>query len=166
MKPSDFIRQLEGCRLRAYQDRGGVWTIGWGTTGPGVVEGLEWTQEQCDLALEMRLANDLQRLDSILKPDLSENQLSAVMALVYNIGLGAFETSTILRRLNAYDFNGAADAWIDSLHIFDKVTDPITKLHVVDDGLHARRIRERALFLLGTQNSPKPYPSEAPTKGD
>jgi len=42
----------EGLRLTAYQDSGGVWTIGWGHTGPEVHEGLVWTREQCAAALK------------------------------------------------------------------------------------------------------------------
>lgn len=45
----------EGLRLKAYQDSGGVWTIGWGHTGPEVVEGLIWTREQCVEALKCDL---------------------------------------------------------------------------------------------------------------
>ena len=37
---------FESCRLTAYQDLKGIWTIGWGHTGPEVVEGLVWTQNQ------------------------------------------------------------------------------------------------------------------------
>lgn len=45
-----LTREFEGCRLEAYQDQGGVWTIGYGHTGPDVHEGLTWTQEQADEA--------------------------------------------------------------------------------------------------------------------
>jgi lysozyme len=45
----------EGLRLTAYQDSGGVWTIGWGHTGPEVHKGLVWTREQCVAALRKDL---------------------------------------------------------------------------------------------------------------
>lgn len=47
-----LTKRSEGCSLKAYQDLGGVWTIGYGHTGPEVHEGLTWTQEQCDDALK------------------------------------------------------------------------------------------------------------------
>jgi lysozyme len=62
-----LIKQFEGCaRLRsdgsfeAYPDPGtggAPWTIGWGATGPGIVQGTVWTRAECD----ERLADDLVR---------------------------------------------------------------------------------------------------------
>ncbi len=51
-------KRLEACRFHAFQDSGGVWTIGYGHTGPDVYEGLVWTQEQCDAALRKDLGID------------------------------------------------------------------------------------------------------------
>lgn len=45
----------EGLSLKAYKDTAGVWTIGWGHTGPEVHEGLVWTREQCVAALHADL---------------------------------------------------------------------------------------------------------------
>lgn len=52
----DYTRLCEGCALRAYRDSEGAWTIGWGHTGPEVVEGLSWDQGQADAAFERRYA--------------------------------------------------------------------------------------------------------------
>lgn len=48
------INKSEGCKLKAYRDIKGVWTIGWGQTGEGIKEGVEWTQEQADAARDTR----------------------------------------------------------------------------------------------------------------
>ena len=53
-----LIKRWEGCVLRAYKCPAGVWTIGWGATGPDIVEGLRWTQAQAD----DRLARDVELL--------------------------------------------------------------------------------------------------------
>lgn len=50
-----LTEQDEGMRLEAYQDSGGVWTIGIGHTGPEVHEGLVWTREQCIVAFQKDL---------------------------------------------------------------------------------------------------------------
>ncbi len=50
MTPAEWTAGWEGDKLVAYQDQGGVWTIGRGHTGPGIVEGLVWTQAESDAA--------------------------------------------------------------------------------------------------------------------
>ena len=98
----DFLRQHEGFRGAAYQDSGGVWTIGYGRTGPDVVEGLTTTRE----AEEAWLLNRMEREgESILKlfpnspPWMGAAQVAALVALQYNIGRGAFCNSHLCRLL-------------------------------------------------------------------
>lgn len=103
----DLIRRWEGCKLTAYQCSAGVWTIGWGSTGPGITRGVVWTQAQAD----SRLASDVRKFaDGVfgaVTASANENQLGAMISLAYNIGLGAFRSSTMLRLFNAGDISGA-----------------------------------------------------------
>lgn len=107
-----LIRQFEGCRLEAYPDPGtggDPWTIGWGSTGPGIVRGVRWTQAQAD----DRLARDVERFmagvaGAINARRVRANEIGAMTSLAYNIGLGAFRASTLLRLYNAGDVEGAA----------------------------------------------------------
>lgn len=107
-----LIKQWEGCHLTAYPDPGtggDPWTIGWGSTGPGIRKGVTWTQEQADA----RLAADVQRFmdgvqEAVGKP-LKPHQLGALTSLAYNIGLGAFRSSTLLKRIHAGDMKGASE---------------------------------------------------------
>lgn len=103
----DLIKKWEGCKLTAYKCSAGVWTIGWGSTGPGITHGVKWTQEQAD----KRLHDDVQRFASgvfsAVTYDATPAQLGAMISLAYNIGLGAFRSSTLLRLFNAGDTSGA-----------------------------------------------------------
>ena len=132
-----LIEHFEGCRLTAYQDQGGVWTIGWGHTGPEVVEGLVWTQEQADSVLNEDIGHFDLALQCALGVPLTQNQWDALTCFIYNIGAGHFETSTVRKRLLIQDYAGAADAIL----MWNKVAGQ------VNQGLVNRRAAERALFL-------------------
>ena len=106
-----IIKRWEGCRLVAYPDPGSggdPWTIGYGATGKGIGPGVKWTLEQA----EGRLERDVQRFMDGVKERLeryaSPPQLAAMTSLAYNIGLTAFGKSTLLRKFNAGDVDGAA----------------------------------------------------------
>lgn len=103
-----FVGNFEGCRLTAYLDAGGVWTIGYGQTGLRGIQGMTITQEQADayLAVSLRKAEDAVR--RYTEVELTDYQQAALTSLVFNIGVGAYRKSTLLRKLNAGDYNGAA----------------------------------------------------------
>lgn len=107
------LKRRESCRTKAYLDsrpKIPVWTIGWGHTGPEVVEGLIWTQAQCDAALVKDLARFEAAVGKLVKLQLSQAQFDALVSLVYNIGDGqeGFAGSSMLRMLNAGLYRGAA----------------------------------------------------------
>lgn len=106
------LKYFESCRLDAYWDSdGGVWTIGWGDTGPDVVKGLRITQRGADIRLENRLRSEFVPgvLSGVKQPDsLTQGQLDAMVDLAYNVGVHAFKNSTLLRKLNAGDIDGAS----------------------------------------------------------
>ena len=94
-----------------------------------------------------------------VKVPLTDNQLSALVSFVYNVGIGAFASSTLLRKLNARDYVGAAN----ELLRWDKGT--VNGKKVVLRGLTIRRAKERAVFLKGDEfvsNSPSPLPQVKP----
>lgn len=134
----DLVKKWEGCKLKAYKDVGGVWTIGWGYTGPEVKEGLEWSQSQANMALIARL-NTIARIlsNGCVVPMLYQPQFDALCSFCYNVGITAFRGSTLLRKINQKDFKGAAD----ELLRWNKVKgQPVA-------GLTHRREDERTLFL-------------------
>lgn len=95
----EFIKQEEGCVLTAYQDTGGVWTIGYGHTGH-VQPGEVWTLEQAKEQLVKDAKTAIDCVNGKVKVPLTQNQFNALVSFVFNIGTGAFTTSTLLRRLN------------------------------------------------------------------
>lgn len=107
-----LIKQFEGCKLTAYPDPGSggdPWTIGWGATGPGIKRDVTWTQAQADA----RLVEDVTKFaDGVRKAigtaRTTDNQLGAMISLAYNIGLGNFGKSTLLKMHRAGDHTGAA----------------------------------------------------------
>jgi len=144
----EHIKRFEGFRLRAYDDFNpderlgygstveGTLTIGYGHVSSDIYAGMEITAEKA----EALLSEDLKRFEAGIKRrvkvPLSVNEYDALVAFTFNIGLGAFKKSTLLRKLNAFDYDGAAmefERWVYSKG---------RKL----PGLMARRTAERVLF--------------------
>lgn len=102
-----LIKQFEGCRLMPYLCPAGVWTCGWGSTGPDVIPGQAWTQEYADRRMESD-ALKFARGALVLCPLLRGTAHAAIADFAYNLGLGNLRASTLRRRLNAGDTAGAA----------------------------------------------------------
>lgn len=101
-----LIRRFEGCRLTPYICPAGVWTCGWGSTGPDVFPGQKWTQDYADRRM---YADALKFAKGTLAlcPNLTGQQLCAVADFSYNLGLGRLKSSTLRKRLNAGDLEAA-----------------------------------------------------------
>lgn len=95
-----LIRTFEGCKLVPYLCPAGVWTCGWGSTGPDVFPGRAWTQEYADQRMRMD-ALKFARGTAALCPSLKGDRLSAIADFAYNVGLGALQASTLRRVVNA-----------------------------------------------------------------
>jgi len=104
----------EGKRNKAYKDTKGIWTIGVGHTGPEVKEGLVWTDAQVMEALAKDITTAENCINSNVKVELKQNQFDALASFIFNVGVGAFKSSTMLRMINVKDFAGATlqfDRW-------------------------------------------------------
>ena len=137
----DLIKSFESLRLRAYRDPVGIWTVGYGHTGPDVYPGLEISKAEA----EQLLADDLRESeDSVgeqVTVPLNDNQFSALVSFAFNAGNGALKGSTLRKKLNRKDYKGAADE-------FRKwVYGTIGGRKVLLPGLVRRRAQERNLFL-------------------
>jgi lysozyme len=139
MRPTaiDLIKHFEGCKLKAYQDEGGVWTIGWGCTGPSITESTEWTQRFADDELERRVGLVQAGMARVLEVEPTDNELAALTSFAFNVGLAAWRFSTVVHCHNARETQAAADA----LLMWNRV-----KGHV-SPGLTKRRSAERAVYL-------------------
>jgi lysozyme len=111
MTPSEgaykLIAEFEGCRLKAYQDSVGIWTIGYGHTD-GVKEGDTCTQEKADDWLKADAEFASVAINGAVRVSLTQNEFDALVAFVFNVGAGAFRKSTMLRKINDGDYDGAA----------------------------------------------------------
>lgn len=111
MKTSDkgveAIKGYEGEKLKAYRDTGGVLTIGVGHTGPEVVEGLVIDRLQSFIWLKEDLVEAEDAVNRLVKVALTQNQFDALASFVFNLGEGNFSKSTLLKKLNVGDYDGA-----------------------------------------------------------
>lgn len=139
-----LIRSFEGCKLRAYKDSGGVWTIGYGTTriaGQPIKPTLTISQAEAEILLQAQVEEHwLAAEKHILHADeLSQYQVDALASFVYNVGVGAFSKSTLLKLLNKGLDMHAADEFLK----WNKDNGRVVR------GLTRRRHAERQMFIRG-----------------
>ncbi len=132
----NFIKQWESLELTAYLDGGGVPTIGWGHT-KNVALGQTITEAQAEQFLSDDLAPTELTLNTNITVPVNQNQFDGMCSLAFNIGNNAFASSTLLKKLNAGDTQGAADEFPRWCYDNGKVI----------QGLVNRRNAERTLFL-------------------
>lgn len=139
-----LISRFEGYSSIAYLCQAGRWTIGYGTTiypdGTKVKEGDTCTEELAMFWLRNRLQSDYDKLERLLKVDTTTNQAVAMLSLMYNIGIGNFAESTVLRKHNESSFDEAEQAFL----LWNKITKDGKKIE--NKGLTARRIAEMAKY--------------------
>lgn len=132
----ELIKKFEGVRYQAYDDGVGVWTIGVGHTR-GVMKGDKIDDRQVDEFLRQDLESAEYAVNSLVKVELRQTQFDALVSLVFNIGSGAFASSTLLKLLNKGRHEMAADQFGRWNMGGGKVL----------RGLVTRRAAERLLFL-------------------
>jgi lysozyme len=134
-----LTEQFEGCELSAYQDVAGTWTIGYGHTGPDVTPALTISQAQAEQFLQNDVAIAVACVNQSVTVALNQNEFDALVDFVFNVGRGAFLSSTMLKDLNAGNFAEAAGQFDRWDHAGGKVV----------AGLMRRREAEEALFNEG-----------------
>ena len=132
---ADLTKSFESCRLTAYQDVKGIWTIGWGHVGE-VVEGLVWTQEFADTMLIADVSTAVYCVNVSVTIPLSQGEFDAIVDFAFNCGCAAFKGSTMLKDINAGNLAGAADEFARWDHASGQVV----------AGLLRRRIAEEQEF--------------------
>lgn len=96
------IKAWEGCRLTAYRCPAGVLTIGYGHTGPDVTLGKRITQAEADALFEADIKKFADGVAAKLRGvRINNNQFDALVSLAYNIGIGAFQKSTLFNKVMA-----------------------------------------------------------------
>lgn len=116
-----LLHGREGCRLKPYQDTVGVWTDGWGNTHGVIPNGPPITQEKADADFARHLEAFEQAINDSVTVGLEQCQFDALVSFAYNVGVGAFKTSTLLRKINLMRFEAAAEQF-DRWHIPPEIT--------------------------------------------
>lgn len=135
----EFVKGNEGYRAQAYLDGGGVWTIGYGTTrinGKPVEAGMTCTEQEATQWLLSDLADTQTAINQLVNVPLTQGAYDALCDFVYNVGITAFKNSTMLKKLDAKDYSGAALEFIRWKYDNGKVV----------EGLLNRRKREQEMF--------------------
>lgn len=132
-----LIKAFEGLRLHAYRDAVGIWTIGYGTTR-GVKPGMQISEAEAEKFLQQDLTRFEQAINEVIEVPINDNQFSSLVSFTYNVGSGAFRSSTLLQLLNQrQDLRVVADQFPRWNRAGGQVL----------AGLTRRRNAERALFL-------------------
>lgn len=132
-----LITDSEGLRLKAYQDQGGVWTIGYGHTSTAK-SGMKITKEQAIRLFQRDVVAFEECVNrSVLLPSLKQSQFNALVSFAYNRGCNGFKRSDLLALVNQGKIDAAAAAW---------TTTAVTVNGKKIGGLVRRREREMAMF--------------------
>ena len=145
MTPSDnafdMIKKFEGYSATAYPDPGTggePFTLGYGHTDRGKVKlGDVCDEPQADYWLRQDVQTAVDGVNRLVTVPLTQNQFDALVDFSYNVGLGNLERSTLLKKLNSGDYEGAANEFPRWNKANGKVM----------NGLTRRREAEKALFL-------------------
>ena len=120
-KGLELLTLREGFRTFAYRDTKGIYTIGVGHTGPEVHEGLVWTVDQVHTALQADVQSAEKAINDGVTVPLTVNQFDALVSFTFNVGVGAFKRSTLLKVLNQGNYTEAAKQF-DRWHIPVEIT--------------------------------------------
>lgn len=147
----ELIKAFEGLHkvksdgmVRAYRCPAGKWTIGWGHT-KGVKSGMTATPAECEEFLKLDVEDVEYAVNRRIKVAVTQNQLDAIVSFVFNVGVGNFERSTLLRKLNTEDYDGAAAQFVRWNKA--RVDGDLVTL----SGLTRRRTAEAALFEMDVE---------------
>lgn len=132
----DFIKQFEGLSLQAYKCPADIWTIGYGHTADVSANDVI-TEEDALFFLHQDVAESERAVNQHVHVLLTQNQFDALVSFVFNLGVGSFRTSTLLKKLNVRDYDGAAQEFGRWVYADGKTR----------SGLVRRRAAESALFL-------------------
>ncbi len=131
-----LTKNFEGLRLEAYQDCAGVWTIGYGHTGPTVSAGQSISDAEAEKLLQADLEEAVACVNHVVQIAISQGQFDAMVDFCFNAGRENFVQSTLLRKVNSGDLQGAAGQFALWVHAGGEVV----------PGLLRRRNAEAALF--------------------
>ena len=138
-KGIDFIKGFEGLRLTSYQDQAGIWTVGYGSTGPEIGPEFTISKEEAEELLRQDLSYFERVVNESLKTKVNQNEFDALVSFTFNVGPNAFRASTLLKLIN-----DNSDRTIVASEFLKWVKIGNGK---ISEGLKRRREAEKSLFL-------------------
>ena len=132
-----LTKSFEGLRLEAYQDVGGVWTVGYGHTGPDLLAGMKISQADADALLRAYVSAAVACVNRGVTEEISQAQFDALVDFCFNVGQGNLLKSSLLRYVNLGEFENAAAQFLLWVNAGGKRV----------EGLVRRRQAERAMFV-------------------
>ena len=104
-----LLKKFEGCKLSSYRCPANVCTIGYGHTSaagnPVVTDGMTITQKQCDDILRSDLVKYETAVHNMVQQPLNQHQFDVLVDFAYNAGIGALQKSSLLKKVNAAQFD-------------------------------------------------------------
>lgn len=107
---STMIMHFEGLKFEPYFDGGGVLSVCYGHTGKDIKPNTIYSQAECEQWLNSDLQTVKKQVDPLIQVKINTLTQAAIYSFVYNVGIGNFQRSTLLKKLNAGDQNGACEA--------------------------------------------------------
>lgn len=104
-----LITNFEGVSYTPYRDVANVLTVCHGHTGPDIVADKKYTSDECAALLDNDLKKTAVHVDKLLTVDLPDTTRAALYSFAFNVGVGAFEKSTLLKKINSGDTVGACN---------------------------------------------------------
>lgn len=135
-KAMDIIKECEGFRAKAYYCPAGKVTIGYGHT-KGVKIGDECSEADAEAWLVEDMYDAANAVKRLVTAPLNDNQMGALISFVFNLGANKIKNSTLIRKLNSGDYEGAANEFPRWIYSGGNIL----------NGLKKRRELEKALFL-------------------
>ena len=140
----NLLKKWEGCKLEAYQDTSNVWTIGYGSTfysdGSKVKAGDKINASEAGKLFKATIGKYEKAVDDLVRVDITDNQFGALVSFCYNVGITAFKNSTLLKKVNAKDFDAVPPELMRWIYSGKKVV----------PGLVNRRSAESGLWVSGS----------------
>ncbi|WP_337228457.1 lysozyme [Proteus faecis] len=103
------IGYFEGVRYEPYRDVAGILTVCYGHTGNDIIQNRLYTQQECDALLQKDFIKIQQQVDALVKVSLDNHTKASLYSFAFNVGITAFSRSTLLKKLNVGDQNGACE---------------------------------------------------------
>lgn len=159
----EHVKRWEGLRLRAYLCSAGVWTIGYGHTSDEnlkVTKGLEIDEAEADRLLRLDIQEAERAVAGLVKVPLGDNQFAALVSFVFNVGIGAFKKSTLLRKLNEGDFGAVPAQMMRWTKAGGKHVEGLANRRAAEVGLWSK-----GSFVASKDVAVKPAPEPAASRG-